>query len=168
NKKYINVSRATELKYYETFISPLIEKYAVYAEGFDIKTLKEEATPILTLNYVQNGESHIQLGFQYGEYVFSPTSDQKVSVRMSYDEQNDQYTFTRIKRSVLWENNQHNLLEELGLKRQDALFGSYFTDKIDFPNVFEWLNSKQEELLAKGYNIKQETGDKQFFIGKTT
>ena len=168
NKRYISVSRATERKYYETFISPLIEKYAVYAEGFDIKTLKEEATPILTLNYVQNGESHIQLSFQYGDYTFSPTSDQKVSVRMSYNEENDLFTFTRIKRSVIWEDNQHNLLEELGLKRQDSLFGSYTTNKIEFPNVFEWLSHKQEELVTKGYIIKQETGDKHFFIGKTT
>src|SRR5690606_8764867 len=105
------------------------------------------------------------LNFQYGDYTFSPTSDQKVSVRMSYDEENDLYSFTRIKRSVIWKNNQHNLLEELDLKRQDALFGCYTTNKIEFPNVFEWLSHKQEELVAKGYIIKQETGDKHFFIG---
>src|SRR5690606_30138610 len=122
NKRYISVPRATERKYYETFIIPLIEKYSVYAEGFDIKTIKEDAVPILTLNYIQNGESHIQLSFQYGDFTFLPTSDHKISVKMSYKEEADNYTFTRVKRSILWEENQHAYLESSGLKRQDALF----------------------------------------------
>jgi SNF2 family DNA or RNA helicase len=168
NKRYISVPRATERKYYETFIIPLIEKYSVYAEGFDIKTIKEDAVPILTLNYIQNGESHIQLSFQYGDFTFLPTSDHKISVKMSYKEEADKYTFTRVKRSILWEENQHAYLESSGLKRQDALFGSYITDGKEFSNVFEWLSNKQDELKEKGYSIKQETGDKHFFIGKTS
>ncbi|MCA5004221.1 DEAD/DEAH box helicase [Sphingobacterium bovistauri] len=168
NKRYISVPHATERKYYESFISPLIEKYSVYAEGFEIKTIKEEAVPVLTLNYIPEGESHLQLSFQYGSYNFSPTSEQKVSVRLLYDDENDVYTFTRIKRSILWESNQQSLLEELGLRREDALFGSYITDYKQASNVFEWLNQNQENLLSKGYLIKQETGDKHFFIGKTT
>lgn len=167
-KRYISVPRATERKYYETFIIPLIEKYSVYAEGFDIKTLKEDAVPILTLNYVQNGESHLQLSFQYEEFTFSPTADQKISVKMSYDDAKDLYTFTRVKRSLNWEANQHVFLEELGLKRQDALFGSYLTDCKAYSNVFEWLSNHQEYLIKKGFIIKQDTGDRTFFIGKTT
>src|SRR5690606_32922645 len=139
NKRYISVPRATERKYYETFITPLIEKYSVYAEGFDIKTIKEDAVPILTLNYVQNGESHIQLSFQYGDFTFSPTSDHKISVKLSYEEDKDLYTFTRVKRSVTWETNLHSYLEELGLHRQDALFGSYIANGKEYNNVFEWL-----------------------------
>ena len=168
NKRFISVPRATEYKYYETFISPLIEKYSVYAEGFDIKTLKEDATPILTLNYIENGQSHIKLTFQYGDFNFSNTADHNVSVKMSYDKSADEYTFTRVKRSIAWEANQHAYLAESGLKTQDALFGSYITDGRAFTNVFEWLSNKQEELLQKGFVIKQETGDKHFFIGKTT
>ena len=168
NKRYISVPRATERKYYETFITPLIEKYSVYAEGFEIKTIKEEAVPILTLNYVQNGESHIQLAFQYGDFTFSPISDQKISVKLSYEEDKDLYTFTRVKRSVTWETNQHTYLEELGLQRQDALFGSYIANGIEYNNVFEWLSNTQDLLIHKGFIIKQETGDKHFFIGKTT
>ncbi|WP_159632998.1 DEAD/DEAH box helicase [Sphingobacterium composti Ten et al. 2007 non Yoo et al. 2007] len=168
NKRYISVPRATERKYYETFIIPLIEKYSVYAEGFDIKTIKEDAIPNLTLNYIQNGESHLQLSFQYGDFIFSPNAEQKISVKLSYDEEKDSYTFTRVKRSTIWEENQHRYLESLGLKKQDALFGSYMTDGKEFSNVFEWLNNRQDALLEKGYIIKQETGDKHFFIGKTS
>ncbi len=168
NKRFISVPRSTERKYYETFVTPLIEKYAVYAEGFDIKTLKEDAVPILTLNYVQNGDSHLQLSFQYADFLFSPAVEQKISVKMTYNPDNDLYTFTRVKRSTTWEDNLHTYLTELGLQKQDTLFGRYITDGKAFSNVFEWLNDKQEQLLQKGFVIKQETGDKHFFIGKTT
>ena len=87
---------------------------------------------------------------------------------MHFDQEKDVYTFTRIKRSILWESNQQAYLEGIGLKREDVLFGSYVTDKNKFSNVFEWLNHYQEELRNKGYFIKQETGDKHFFIGKST
>lgn len=39
NKRFISVSRSTEKKYFETFVCSLIEKYHVYAEGFEIKTI---------------------------------------------------------------------------------------------------------------------------------
>lgn len=168
NKRYISVSRATEKKYYETFVTSLIEKYSVYAEGFDIKTIKEEAVPVLTLNYVENGESHLQLSFIYGPYQFPPNSDHKISVKLHYNEKQDLYTFTRIKRSLTWEEKQQQFLESLGLKKQDVLFGSYIPDGKEYNNIFEWLSNKKDLLLAHGFEIKHETGDKHFFIGKTT
>ena len=167
NKRFIAVSRGTEKKYFQTFVSPLIEKYAVYAEGFDIISIKEEATAIITLNYVPEGESHLQLSFAYGDYIFSPSNEQKVSVRLAHNEEKDSYTFYRIKRSTIWEEKQHQTLQNLGLVRQDALFGSYVAND-SLPNVFEWLNNHQDELIAKGFQIRQHTGDKQFFIGKTS
>lgn len=168
NKRYISVSRNTEKKYFETFVIGLIEKYHVYAEGFDIKTIKENARPILTLNYIPDGESQLQLSFAYGDYHFSAGGEQKVSVKLLYSKEEDLYTFTRIKRSTLWEENLHTYLESLGLKKLDALFGSYGTVKESYSTVFEWLNTHQPLLLEKGFEIKHSTGDKQFFIGKTT
>lgn len=169
NKRYISVPRSTEKKYYETFIIPLIEKYSVYAEGFDIHTIKENATAGITLHYVSQGQSYIQLNFRYGEYSFHSGLDQHpISVRMHYDEQLDQYSFTRVKRSSRWEENQHSYLEQLGLVRQNALFGSYVTNNQKYSNVIEWLNEYEQELVDKGFTITQETGDKNFFIGKTS
>lgn len=168
NKRYISVTRATEKKYFEAFVSNLIEKNHVYAEGFDIKTIKEDAIPVLTLNYIEGGQSHVQLSFSYGSYNFSSGGDHKVSVRLHYDKEKDWYTFTRIKRSSGWEEKQHQYLEHLGLKRQDALFGSYIPETEKMSSIFDWLNIHQEELLKAGYQIKQDTGDKQIFIGNTS
>lgn len=168
NKRYITVTRSTEKKYFETFVSTLIEKNHVYAEGFEIKTIKEDAIPVLTLNYILEGQSHVQLSFKYGTYNFSSGGDHKVSVRLHYDSEKDWYTFTRIRRSSIWEEKQHQYLENLGLKRQDALFGSYIPNSESIFSIFDWLNMHQEELLKEGFQIKQETGDKQIFIGKTS
>lgn len=168
NKRYITVTRATEKKYFETFVANLIEKNNVYAEGFDIKTIKEDATPVLTLNYVIEGQSHVQLSFNYGDYSFSYGGDHKISVRLQYEKEKDWYTFSRIKRSAAWEEKQHQHLLDLGLKQEDSLFGSYVPDPENTFSIFDWLNHHQEELLTQGFQIKQDTGGKQIFIGKTS
>ncbi|MBE8721752.1 DEAD/DEAH box helicase [Sphingobacterium pedocola] len=166
NKRYIAVGRTTEKKYFETFVTGLIEKYNVYAEGFDIKTVKEDAIPVLTLNYVEGGQSHLKLSFNYGDYSFSAGGEHKVSVRMQYEPQKDLYTFIRIKRSITWEEKQRELLNGFGLQKLDALFGSYVTEQ--GKSIFSWLNENQRALLEKGFIIQQETRDKTFFIGKSS
>src|SRR5690606_28554501 len=45
NKRFISIPRNTEKKYFETFVTGLIEKHHVYAEGLDIITYKENASP---------------------------------------------------------------------------------------------------------------------------
>lgn len=168
NKRYIAVSRATEKKYFETFVSSLIEKHSVYAEGFDIKTIKEDASPVLTLYYSEEATSYLQLSFNYGSHNFAQQADHKISVNLEYDEEKDWYTFSRIKRSLSWEEKQSKFLESLNLKKDDALFGTYVPNKDTVSNVFEWLSNYQDELKNAGFQIKQETGSKHFFIGKTT
>src|SRR5690606_19578884 len=166
-KRYISITRSTERKYLETFVSGLIEKHHVYAEGFDIRTIKEDATPILTLHYSSGQEAYFQLSFDYGAYNFHKTSENRVSVRLQYDTEKDWYTFFRIKRSMAWEEKQHIFLENLGLIRQDSLYGSYLLPSASAANSIEWVSMQQEQLLARGFRIRQETGDKRFYIGKT-
>src|SRR5690606_37920807 len=116
-KRYIAVARATERKYFETFVCGLIEKHHVYAEGFSIETHQHEAVPILKLLYVENGTSQLQLNFRYGPYSFASGSENRVTVQMEYDEALDHYTFHRIKRSLQWENKRMQELINRGLHR---------------------------------------------------
>ncbi|WP_437919184.1 DEAD/DEAH box helicase [Sphingobacterium sp. LRF_L2] len=167
SKRYISVARATEKRYFETFVTNLIERYHVYAEGFEIRTHKESATPLIKLFYVATGESFIQLSFAYGSYEFSSGSNHPITVRLEYHEEEDNYTFHRIKRSLLWEQKQASFLEALGLRKKDALFGSYILEKESL-SIIDWLNNYQEKLLQEGFNIIQAKGDKRIFIGKTS
>lgn len=168
-KRYIAVPRATERKYFETFVRGLIEKHHVYAEGFSIETHQHDAVPILKLLYVENGTSQLQLNFRYGPYLFASGGENKVTVRMQYDEAADQYTFHRIKRSLQWEEKRMQELLDRGLHRTSMLFSNLEPLAIgdERVSVMDWLRDKNDELTRLGYEIVQEDPHKRFFFGRT-
>src|SRR5690606_32506095 len=90
-----------------------------------------------------------------------------VTVRLTHDEESDTYVFHRIQRSLVWEKKQADLLEELGLRRKDALFTNFVTAD-ESGSIVDWLNTKQEQLLEKGFTITQTKSDRRIFIGKTS
>ncbi|GGG82756.1 hypothetical protein GCM10007415_14620 [Parapedobacter pyrenivorans] len=168
-KRYISVARATERKYFETFVRGLIEKHHVYAEGFDIETYQHDAIPVIKLLYVENGISQLQLNFRYGPYLFSSGSEHKVTVRMQYDEATDNYTFHRIKRSLKWEESRMHELLSMGLHRTSALFSNLepLPNGVEAVSAMDWLRDKNDELHRLGYGIVQDDPNKRFFFGRT-
>jgi superfamily II DNA or RNA helicase len=170
NKRYIGIPRSAELSYFEKFVAPLIEKHAVYAEGFSINTLKFEAVPILKPIYVSGGTSQLQLYFRYAKYIFPYNDGRKISVRM--EKSGDSYLFNRVKRSLSWEKEKMQGLLNLGLKIVSGLFHNLEV-KTEEGNsdqsfsVFEWLNDNHEHLLAAGFEIEQPEGEKRFVFGNS-
>lgn len=168
NKRFISVPRKTEKKYFETFVKPLIEKHHVYAEGFEIKTTKENATALLTLFNIDNKDSQLKLSFKYGEHTYAAEGIKPVSVELSYKEEEDLYIFTRIKRSMQWEKGKQAFLEDLGLKKTEGFFPEYIT-KDPNSNVLEWLTANHDLLEDKNFVIEQaKSNNKRVFIGQTT
>ncbi|MGK6351844.1 DEAD/DEAH box helicase [Parapedobacter sp. DT-150] len=168
-KRYISVPRATERKYFETFVRGLIEKHHVYAEGFAIETHQHNAVPVIKLLYVENGTSQLQLNFRYGPYLFASGGEHKATVRMQYDEGADQYMFHRIKRSLQWEEHRLQELLQMGLHSTSALFSHLEPDAGDTEtaSAMDWLRDKHDELNRLGYEIVQEDPHKRFFFGRT-
>lgn len=167
NKRFITIPKATEETYFEKFVTPLIEKYHVYAEGFDIKTAKFNPVPTLKVIYVENGISQIQLYFKYGAHVFSMGSEKKVTVRLSKEE--DNYTFTRIKRDTAFEKLHFNLLIGMGLKKVSSLFynlevSDQHPEEINAYAILNWINEHIIELTGKGFEIEPQTGTKKFLF----
>lgn len=169
-KRFISVGRSTEYKYFETFVCGLIEKYHVYAEGFEIQTHQHDAKPLLKLVYVEDGISHLQLHFKYGPYIFSAGAETKVTVRMQYDEATDTYTFHRIKRSLIWEEGQLKEIMGLGIRQTTKNSNIFLPESsLEAPlSVFEWLNNNEEQIHDLGFEIVQENVHKKFFIGKSS
>ena len=170
NKRFISIPKSSEQAYFEKFVAPLIEKHSVYAEGFDIKTEKFEATPILKVLYREDGVSQLKLYFKYGDYVFPAGSEKKVSVRT--EKVGDNYVFHRVRRSRSWEKGKLSELQALGLK----LVGTVFYDleientNDDSPgsaafNIITWLNTNHDELHERGFEFEQPDGDKRFVFG---
>ncbi len=172
NKRYIAIPRSSELSYFEKFVVPLIEKQHVYAEGFTINTEKYDARPVLKPIYVEGGTSQLQLNFKYAGYLFSYGDERHVSVRMERD--GDNYTFHRIKRSVVWEKSKFHQLEAMGLKTTSSLFKNLEVDGIDDDadhsfSIFEWINQHFDELTDQGFEIEQPDtgGQKRYLFGSS-
>jgi superfamily II DNA or RNA helicase len=168
NKRFITIPKATEETYFEKFVGPLIEKYHVYAEGFEIKTEKHEATAVIKVIYVDGGMSQIQLYFRYGTYAFAMGNEHKVTVRLSKEE--DNYIFTRIKRNSEWEKQKFAFLVNLGLKKTSAIFHHLelpILNENDNPSyaIITWVNEHIEVLQAHGFEIEQATSGKRFVFG---
>lgn len=173
NKRFISVQRNTEKRYFESFVKGLIEKHHVYAQGFQIKTHRENATPILSIR--SDGEKlyGIKLNFKYGEYTFGVrTNDETgISVYVEHLDEEDMYIFHRIRRSTQWEQNKEKFLQTIGLSRSSNLFSDFnLSDQEDtkFINFLDWLNSHHETLAKEGFVIDQIDSKKKYVIGKTS
>jgi len=166
NKRFITIPKATEETYFGKFVCPLIEKYHVYAEGFDIKTEKHEPKPVLKVIYVDSGISQLQLYFKYGTHTFSMGNEKKVTVHLHKED--DNYIFTRIKRDVNWETEKFHYLTNLGLKKASALY--YNLEVVPHQNedqsyaILNWVNEHFEQLSADGFLIDQHQGPKRFLF----
>jgi SNF2 family DNA or RNA helicase len=166
NKRFITIPKATEETYFEKFVAPLIEKYHVYAEGFDIKTVKHNPIPTLKIIYVEGGISQLQLYFKYGTYAFSMGNEKKVTVCL--EKEADNYIFTRIKRDILFEKQHFSILTGLGLKKISALFYNLevIHDAEDGHSyaIINWINEHIETLKEKGFEIEPPSGNKKFLF----
>ena len=168
NKRYIEIPKSSEKVYFKKFVLPLIEKHSVYAEGFDITTVKPEGKAILKINPEAYGMDYLSLQIRYGDYEFSPGQGSSLSVYLS--ENQDQFTFIRVKRSPSWEAEKVNQLKDLGLIAFDS---SFFTLPKDIAleeesipkNILYWVNLNFQELEKLGFIIQQTGFGKVYFMG---
>ncbi len=170
NKRFIEIPRSSEPTYYQKFITTLIEKHHVYAEGFDIITEKYDAKPILKVSEMWNRQLQLVLYFKYGTYIFPYRSGNKVSVTLEHKD--DHYVFHRVKRSLQWEGAKVEELQLLGLQSEDgAAFSINKTSTEDVADteklysILEWLSEHQQELEDKGFVLEQNDGEKKYLIG---
>jgi len=172
NKRFISIPKNTEKKYFETFVTNLIEKHHVYAEGLEIITIKEQAKPQLQISTRSEQEAYLEIYFKYGEYSFPSTVKTPISVRYVFDEKNDQHKFYRIKRSVTWEQDKADFLLKIGLRKAEGILGNFFTLHANKTSskvsLIEWINENINELTENGFEIIQHPNQQKFQVGKTT
>ncbi|TCD02899.1 DEAD/DEAH box helicase [Pedobacter psychroterrae] len=166
NKRYITIPKSTEETYFEKFVGPLIEKYHVYAEGFEIKTEKHEPIPVIKVIYVDSGVSQLQLYFKYGAHVFAMGNEKKITVKLLKED--DSYVFNRIKRDTAFEKLKFNVLLGLGLKKVSSLFHNLEVlagkeEDLSYA-VINWVNEHIGELENNRFEIEQHSGAKRFLF----
>ena len=175
NKRFIQINKSSEDTYFNKFVYQLIEKYNVFAEGFEINTKQPEGKAILTMQQVIGNDIALKFSFNYDGASFDYGTLNKISVVVK--KENDNYTFTRTKRNIEFEAEKFLAINKLGLKQFN---GPYFTlknrksklttnhislsdestNKFDF---LEWLNEHYVDLKKAGIEIKQDKNA--YFIG---
>ncbi len=173
NKRFIAIPKSAENTYFKRFVAPLIERHNVYAQGFEIKTQRYDAVPLIELSINKDNLHEISLHFKYGPYVFKTISERPVSVKMEYDSEADNYIFYRIRRSLQWEQNRIKELKGLGLEKNTGLFYSFKvieSIKADENSneclLIDWLNEHEDVLKKAGYEIIQVESEKQYVFGR--
>lgn len=169
NKRYISIPTAKEETYFEKFVAPLIEKYHVYAEGFEIRTEKHAPMAMVKVIYVEGGVSQLQLYFGYGDYAFALGSEKKVTVHLSKEGNN--YIFTRVKRDAAWEKAKYTELIKMGLKKVSPIFYNLelSLQETEDPayGILSWVNEHLDQLREKGFSIEQPAGTKRFLFASS-
>ncbi len=160
NKRFIEIPKRTEESYFKKVIVPLIEEHNVYAVGFDIRSEKHQARPVIQLQRLMNNQFGFTLGFQYDQYVFPYHSDKYVSVRM--EKENDSYVFKRIKRSKPWEEIKKQTLEVMGIQHvEGSEFG--FDYPIEITGLVDWVSQHKHDLDKAGFIVNQKF-DKEYSL----
>src|SRR5690606_29493163 len=151
--------------------APLLEKHSVYAEGFNIRTTKMRGTPVLRLKTFQHSPARIVLHFNYEGYKFFSPATERASVKISYDENHDVYTFLRVLRAKRWEEKCRDLLIQNGLLPFESPFMEFVVptandeeSKDPYPAI-DWLNSHLRVLREHGFEVTR-TEDQSYAFGQ--
>lgn len=179
NKKFILIPKKVEETYYTKFIASLIAQFDVYAKGFEIKTEKHLPKAILTFTPLAelqhsmalfDGEQEeatepqkfvFNLLFDYLGVQVKPPDKRNVVVKV--DQQNDEYTFHRIRRQWGFEN------KVLGIIDKAELMLSSGKGTLAAGEAFDWIATHKELLENEGIELVQKKhGGKQYFVGSST
>jgi hypothetical protein len=167
-KRFIMIPKATEAKYFEKFVVPLVEKFDVHAVGFDIKTESLFGTPVLKIDNGWGDEVRLNLYFRYTKQEFPYHATKRISVIL--EKEGDNYIFKRLKRPKDWEEYQKLILTSQGLK---LIEGCSFvvrnaTDSKSPYAAIQWLNENIELLKSNKFVIEQDNHTSKYFIGQST
>lgn len=161
NKKFVHIKPQNERRYFSKFVKNLMETAPVFAQGFNINTIKENASPILKLS--RHGDSFgFDLFISYGEKVFPYERHKLFHVDMNWD--NGPH-FTKYKRSTIWEENRVKALSELGLEWEEKQFFSLLDSSLAI--TMSWLRENKEVLEISHFTIDSAL-DKHYSTEKTS
>jgi SNF2 family DNA or RNA helicase len=162
NKKFILVPKSAEEKFYSTFVTKVIEKYDVYAEGFAIDTVSNNFVSELQLQQKLDGNYHFVLYFNYSIDSVHYLSARDVLVRLVHKE--EEIHFERLKRFFKLEQKIVSILKENSL--DENLENGFECKSTDLSDLIAWVTEHHDVLAANHIAVKQ-TQEKKFVFAKT-
>jgi SNF2 family DNA or RNA helicase len=172
NKKFIVIPKKMEEVYYKKFITQIVASFDVYAQGFEIETISYDPKPVIVLQELAElqttlfdsskdddhaGKMVLSFSFEYGSQMYP--AEKLVPVNVTLKKQDDQYTFTRIKR----DNNRER--DMINLARSTGLFAN--SSKMTMPKstALQWISTHFGLLQENGFELRQKFEKKKFFLG---
>lgn len=175
-KKFIAIPKKMEETYYRKFVTALIGSFDVYAKGFDIRQVRQIPKPILSFSDVATGTATalenekgekvakdgllFKLSFAYEKYELNGEQNPDATVKL--EKQGDHYTFYKVCRDQVFEENTQQVLQELGLPLNSG--------KVVMPkgDAFGWMNQHRSTLESKGIRLRQSSNEngRKYFVGE--
>ncbi|MFP4557781.1 MAG: DEAD/DEAH box helicase [Bacteroidales bacterium] len=162
-KDFISIPKATEKKYFESFVLNTVRNQHVVAEGFNIIEEEPTAEALLSLETKLNGELGLILYFKYNNRQYLSHNAPQNEVRLLIE--NDSYTFYRFSRDAEWEEKVKDDIKSLNLINTQ---GSEYMPKSTESeyNLIEWINQNEELVSKKGILIEQNVHGVKFYLKK--
>ncbi|MBE0639883.1 MAG: DEAD/DEAH box helicase [Bacteroidales bacterium] len=168
NKEFISVPERIEKEYYSTFVKKCIRDFPVYTEGISIKEVITDKRAALSLENDLQGLPGLFLYLIYGEKTFTPNQTSQVFVKFNGDISSP--AFEILKRDKTFEKLVEESLTQMGLVAagenkflvDTALYPERQTNKYALVN---WLNQNTKKLTEKGFEIRQELGNANYYTG---
>jgi hypothetical protein len=178
NKRFIQIPKAGEENYFNKFVTQLVEKYDVYAEGFDIITRKEDPKAVLQVQLLPNSDRlSLLLKFHYNKAQFEYGSENDIDAVL--EKKGETYTFIRVRRNRSKEQELKEVLDKFGLQQVDGpIFTVRTADsflltgdlmKVETTNRYaflEWVNEHKSELELQDIVIDHSNELSKYYFGK--
>ncbi len=178
NKRFIQIPRAGEENYFNKFVTQLVEKYDVYAEGFDIITRKETPKAVLQVQLLPDSDRlSLLLKFHYDKAQFEYGSDNDIDAVL--EKTGESYTFIRVRRNRIKEQELKEVLDTFGLLQVDGPVFTVRTNesflfsgdlmKVETTNRYaflEWVNEHKADLELKDIMIDHSNELSKYYFGK--
>ncbi|MEL6191260.1 MAG: DEAD/DEAH box helicase [Bacteroidota bacterium] len=158
-KKFIAIPTDKEEEYYRKFVTQIIERYHVYAKGFNINTIR--ALPRFSIILKQHNDS-FDLIREVAYDRFSFPLYQNGSVKAIMEKEESAYTFYRIERKSELERELERALDNIAPQKGTLSPWS----AIPKNDGLDWLSENAEYLKELGVEITQQESSTQYHLVK--
>jgi SNF2 family DNA or RNA helicase len=167
-KEVVSIPTTVEDKYYGTFILNTIKESEVEANGFEISLSYPTRKAIVSLEQDLSTHPVLSIKFRYDNTIYLAESPASTAVIL--EKLNGQYLFKKFVRHRFWEDEQLNILKELGLRYKNGFWNpdedKLKTDEENYYRPVNWLANNIKTLDSAGFLIIQNRLSKKFYLGK--
>lgn len=158
-KPFIAIPREREPEYYAKFVTQIVERYPVFAKGFEIEEVQIEPSFHLAVKVGESGSLSFHREVAYGRFRFALHSKGKAKAMLEREDE-ETYRFYRIIRDCLQE---QALLEKLE-KIAPAPNSLTPWEHVPREEGLAWMAAHLEDIQQLGLQIDQEEEETNFSL----